>query len=174
LCSGWTVHQVLAHRVATAKMSPARFFAKFAAAGFNFSKFNDKNVADESAGGPASTLAEFRSLLSATSSPPGPGDTWLGEAIVHGEDIRRPLGIRHTYPGSSVLQAIEFYAKSNAIIGGKKRVAGLTLTATDTDWSQGSGPVVEGPALALLLAVTGRDIGLTELAGPGLDMLRSR
>jgi len=28
----------------------------------------------------------------------GPRTSWLGEAFVHGEDIRRPLGIPRTYP----------------------------------------------------------------------------
>jgi len=77
------------------------------------------------------TLAEFRLLQKATTSPPAPGDSWLGEAIVHGEDIRRPLRIRHEYPLPTVIQALEFYSRSNALIGGKKRIAGLTLKATD-------------------------------------------
>ncbi len=174
LCSKWTVHEVLAHQVATAKMTPPKFFGKFAAAGFNFSKMADKDVAAETAGGPEATLAEFRSVQASTSSPPGPKDSWLGESIVHAEDIRRPLGIRRDYPLPWVTRAIDFYAKSNAIVGGKNRVAGLTLKATDIDWSRGTGPVVEGPALALLLATTGRTMALDELSGPGLDVLTSR
>jgi len=48
------------------------------------------------------------------------------------------------------------------------------LTATDTDWSHGSGPEVSGPALSLLLAVAGRRPALDDLSGPGLDLLRGR
>ncbi|MDX6302226.1 MAG: hypothetical protein QOF53_3440, partial [Nocardioidaceae bacterium] len=36
----------------------------------------------------------------ALESAGGPEATWLGEAFVHGEDIRRPLGIHHAYPSS--------------------------------------------------------------------------
>jgi uncharacterized protein (TIGR03083 family) len=174
LCDEWTVHQVLAHLLSAAKQNPAKFFGQFAAAGFKFDKFAAKNVAMESAGGPAATLAAFRSAQNRTSAPPGPKDTWLGEAIVHGEDIRRPLGIKHEYPMSAITRAIDFYASSNAIIGGKTRVAGLTLKATDADYTRGSGPVVEGPALALALAATGRAAALEELSGPGVDTLRAR
>ena len=93
---------------------------------------------------------------------------------MHAEDIRRPLGIRHTYPVDAMRQVTEFYAGSNVLIGGKRRVEGVTLQATDTDWSHGSGPVVEGPALALMLATTGRTAALADLRGPGLETLRSR
>jgi len=174
LCSRWTVHQVLAHMVGTAKMTPAKFVARFAAAGFNFDRFADKEIATQSAGGPAATLAEFRSVRNRTSAPPGPRATWLGEVFVHAEDIRRPLGIAHRYPTAEVVRVIRLYAGSNAIIGGKKRVFGLTLRATDADLSLGSGPVVEGPALALLLATAGRRAALPELTGPGVTVLRGR
>jgi hypothetical protein len=105
---------------------------------------------------------------------PGPKLSWLGEALVHAEDIRRPLGIAHEYPVASVTAVTEFYASSNVLIGGKNRVAGLTLRATDTEWSHGSGPEVSGPARALMLATTGRASALDELGGPGLETLRAR
>lgn len=174
LCSEWTVHDVLAHLLALSRMTPPKFFVKFAGAGFDFNKFTGKEVVRQGAGGPAATLAAFSADQGRTSSPPGPKETWLGENLVHGEDIRRPLGIRRAYPVDEVARAIRFYAGSNAIIGGKRRVAGLTLKATDTDFSVGDGPIVEGPAMALLLAASGRGVALDELSGPGLDELRSR
>lgn len=173
-CSEWNVHEVLAHLLSAAKMTPPKFFGKFASAGFNFDKFAGKEVRKESAGGPAATLAEFRSVSDRTSSPPGPKDTWLGESFVHSEDIRRPLGISHDYPLPEVAQTIAFYAKSNAIIGGRDRVAGLTLKADDIDFSVGSGPLVTGPAMSLLLAASGRKAALDDLSGPGVDLLRGR
>lgn len=174
LCSEWNIHQVLAHQLSAAKMTPPKFFGKFAAAGFNFNKFAAKQVAVESVEGPAATLAAFRAAEPRETAPPGPKDTWLGEAFVHGEDIRRPLGITRAYPLPEVARAIALYAKSNAIIGGKTRVAGLTLKATDTNFSVGSGPLVEGPAISLLLAASGRKSALDELSGPGVEALRER
>jgi len=174
LCSEWNVHEVLAHQVSAAKMTPPKFFAKLAAAGFNFNKYAAKQVATESAGGPAATLAAFRAVEPRETAPPGPKDTWLGEAFVHGEDIRRPLGITRSYPLPQVTRAIALYARSNVIIHGKTRVAGLTLKATDTDFSVGSGPLVQGPAISLLLATSGRKSALDDLSGPGVETLRQR
>jgi uncharacterized protein (TIGR03083 family) len=174
LCTDWTVHDVLAHQLSAAKMTPPRFFIRFAGAGFNFNRFAAKQVAIEGAGGPAATLAAFRAAEPRETAPPGPKETWLGEAFVHGEDIRRPLGITRSYPLAEVSRALAFYASSDPIIGGKTRVAGLTLKATDTDFSVGEGPLVEGPAISLLLAASGRTSALDELSGPGVDTLRER
>jgi uncharacterized protein (TIGR03083 family) len=174
LCSEWNVHQVLAHLLSAAKMTPPKFFTRFAAARFNFDRFAAKQVAVESVGGPAATLEAFRAAEPRETAPPGPKETWLGEAFVHGEDIRRPLGITHVYPLPEVARAVALYARSNTIIGGKTRVAGVTLNATDMELTLGSGPFVEGPAISLLLAASGRKSALDELSGPGVRLLRRR
>jgi uncharacterized protein (TIGR03083 family) len=174
MCAGWTVHDVLAHMLATAKMTPPQFFLGFAGTGFNFNKFADKNIKREGAGGPNATLNAFRAAQNSTNAPPGPKDTWLGETFVHSEDIRRPLSIKHDYPLPFVTRVITLYARSNALIGGKSRVAGLTLRATDNDFTMGSGPLVEGPAVALMLATAGRKNALSDLTGDGVQTLTER
>jgi uncharacterized protein (TIGR03083 family) len=174
LCADWTVAQVLAHQLATAMMTPPAFLGNMIAAGFNFNAFAAKQVSRRGAGGPTATLEAFRAATDRTSSPPGPKVTWIGEAFVHGEDIRRPLGIPGRYPLDQVATVIAFYAGSNALIGGKRRVAGLTLRATDADIAVGDGPEVSGPAVSLMLATAGRGVALDDLAGPGLDTLRGR
>jgi hypothetical protein len=58
--------------------------------------------------------------------------------------------------------------------GGKQRLNGLTLTATDADFSIGNGSLVKGPAVALLLAASGRSAALDELSGPGASQLINR
>jgi uncharacterized protein (TIGR03083 family) len=158
----------------TETTTPGKFFAGFAGAGFSFEKMTHKAVAEASAGGPEPTLAAFRANADSKKSPPGPVDSWLGETLIHSEDIRRPLGIAHTYPTDAVVRTLDFYKNSNLIVGAKKRIAGLTLRATDADWSTGSGPAVEGPAMSLLLAMTGRKQALDELSGDGVETLRSR
>ena len=51
----------------------------------------------------------------------------------------------------------------------------LDLGATQIEYSaHGSGPLVEGPAVALMLATTGRRAALADLHGPGVETLRSR
>jgi uncharacterized protein (TIGR03083 family) len=168
------VADVLAHLLSAAKMTPPRFAIRFAGAGFDFNKFTAQQVAIEGGDGPAATLTAFRAAEPRETAPPGPKATWLGEAFVHGEDIRRPLGIRREYPLAQVTRALAFYAGSNTVIGGKNRVAGLTLQPSDVDFSIGTGPTVRGPAIALLLAATGRKSALDELSGAGLPTLADR
>lgn len=50
----------------------------------------------------------------------------------------------------------------------------MTLRATDTSWSHGTGPEAAGRAIDLLLAMTGRVAGLDQLAGGGVELLRAR
>jgi len=160
--------------VATASTTPATFVSRFARSGFRFDTFVARDVARETAGSPSDTLDRFRSRRTATTHPPGPLEDMLGECIVHGEDIRRPLGITHDYPVETVTRVADFYKRSNLLLGAKRRIAGLTLRATDANWSTGTGPEVAGPALSLVLVMAGRTAGLSELSGPGLDTLRTR
>ncbi|MEA3076770.1 MAG: hypothetical protein QOF60_1678 [Actinomycetota bacterium] len=174
LCANWTVTQALGHMTATAKLTPAKFLANLAKAGFSFEKMAATEIAAETAGGPAATLQRFNSVLSATDHPPGPPTTWLGETIVHAEDIRRPLGIKREYPTAAAVRVADFYKGSNLLIGAKKRIAGLALRATDADWSNGTGAEVSGPIVSLVLAMTGRAAALDDLTGEGVSTLRSR
>ena len=68
----------------------------------------------------------------------------------------------------------DFYKGSNLLIGSKNRIAGLTLRATDADWTHGAGPEVSGPVLSLVMAMTGRKAAIDDLAGEGVATLRSR
>ena len=174
LCTGWTVRDVVAHMTATARMTPAAFFPKFAGVGFNFEKLQARGIRDNLGPSPAETLRHFQNVTSNTSGPPGPPQTLAGEVVVHSEDIRRPLGIKHEYPIDLVVELADFFKKSNLIIGSRNRIAGLSLRATDSDWKHGGGPEMEGPTVSLLLAMTGRKAALDELSGPGVEVLRNR
>lgn len=174
LCGRWTVRDVLAHMTATAKITPASFFPKMAMSGFSLARLQDKDISVEKGSSPADTLARFEAVTASVKGPPGPADTMLGETIVHAEDIRRGLGITHDYPTAALSQAADFYRRSNLIIGAKRRIAGLTLRATDTDWLRGDGPEVSGPLLALLMAMTGRKPAVSQLSGDGVQTLQAR
>ena len=174
LCPDWTVQDVLAHMTSTAHITPLAFLLGLAGSGFNFEKFSRKGIERWRGDSPAQALQSFRDVQDSRKHPPGPSTTWLGEAIVHAEDIRRPLGIRHDYPSDAVRQVLDFYKGSNALIGTKRRIDGVTLSATDADWTHGSGPDARGPMLSLLLAGTGRKMALDDLTGEGVAVLRSR
>jgi hypothetical protein len=74
----------------------------------------------------------------------------------------------------NVLAVADFYKSSNALIGSKNRIDGVTLIATDADWRTGTGPEATGPAIALVMAMTGRKIPLDDLTGDGVDLLSDR
>ena len=142
MCTGWSVRDVVAHLTASAKISVPGFFIKMAGSGFSFTRMQTKDIAVERGASTAETLERFRGQITSTTHPPGPTDTWLGEAVIHGADIRRPLGIAQSTPTDAAVRVAEFYKGSNLVVGAKKRIDGLQLTATDADWSTGSGPAV--------------------------------
>jgi uncharacterized protein (TIGR03083 family) len=98
----------------------------------------------------------------------------VGEVVIHGQDIRRPLGLAHTYQPEALTLVGDFVIRGNLLLGGKRRATGLTLVATDVDWTRGSGPEVRGPLTSIILALTGRKAGLADLSGDGLPMLTGR
>lgn len=174
LCSEWSVREALAHMTGTATTTPVSFVTGLAAARFRFGDFLRAGIERNLGASPAETLAKFRAQQHSTKSPPGPKVSWLGEAVIHAEDIRRPLGISHTYDVEGLRQVADFYKGSNTLIGAKNRIAGLQLQASDTDWTHGSGDLVEGPLLDLVLAMTGRAAACANLSGPGVATLAGR
>ncbi|HLI74792.1 MAG TPA: maleylpyruvate isomerase family mycothiol-dependent enzyme [Acidimicrobiales bacterium] len=174
LATEWTVRDVLAHMTATAKITPGSFFPKLLASGFSLGRMQTKDIAAARGATPMDTLTAFEAVQTSVKHPPGPADTMLGETLIHAEDIRRPLGIRHDYPVEAAVRVADFYKNSNLIIGAKRRITGLSLRATDTDWSHGQGPEVSGPIMALVMAMTGRKAVLGELSGDGVPALRDR
>lgn len=164
LCAGWDVHDVLAHLVDDAKTTRMGFVVRFAAARFDFDRFNNAGVVRERRDDPRDTLAAFRAASHRTTSAPVPLETRLVETFVHGEDIRRPLGLHRAYPIEHVITALRFQLRTTvAMGGGKERAAGLCLVATDADLKIGDGQEVRGTALTLLLAMSGR-LTLQEIA----------
>jgi uncharacterized protein (TIGR03083 family) len=174
LCAGWTVRDVLAHMTMTAKMTPGRFVGKLASSGFRFNAMTAKGVQDERGVTAADTLAEFKAQLDRTTAPPGPLDAMVAEIVIHSQDIRRPLGIAHTFQPEALTVVGDFVTKGNLLLGGKRRSTGLALTATDVDWHHGTGPAVTGPLPSIILALTGRRAGLSDLNGDGLATLTGR
>lgn len=172
LCGEWTVHDVVAHLVDTARTTRLGFVVGLTRARFNFDRHNARGVERHRGASPQETLERLAQVTSRKSTPPAPLDSRLVEGVVHGEDIRRPLGLTHTYPPEAVIRSLRLQARTPASFGGAKElVARVQLTAADADLAIGDGPRVSGPALSLLLAVSGRRVALDDLDGPGLAVL---
>lgn len=172
LCPGWTVHDVLSHLVDTAKTGKPAFVWSMVRSGGDFDRANERGVRRCKRDDPEQTLASFRQVSELRRTPPAHPATRLVEAIVHGEDIRRPLGLRGDYPTAAVHEALAYQLRTPASFGGsRERATGCRLIDIDTGVSWGDGLEVRGKAVDLLLAATGRGIAPESLEGPGAQRI---
>jgi uncharacterized protein (TIGR03083 family) len=174
LCGTWTVQIAAGHIVAGAEQTRTNFMRRMAATGFRFNTMIDRDARRFGALAPTEIVDRLRATTTTTNGPPAPVITMLGEVVVHGEDIRRPLGQSGATNPEAIAACLEMYSKAGFPVGGKRRIAGLRLVADDVDWSHGDGPEVAGGGLSLLLAMTGRPAGLQGLSGEGVASLRDR
>jgi uncharacterized protein (TIGR03083 family) len=173
-CKGWTVRDVAGHLIASTEQSPAVFFSRLAKAGFSFNKMVAADAKRCGSGDPSNLVALMRAGALRRNHPPGPLTAMLGEAVVHGEDLRRPLGVSREIPEETLVTVANFYKGSNLLIGAKRRISGLRLEATDASWTNGDGPEVSGPLVSLVLAMTGRRGAYADLSGGGVATLAAR
>jgi uncharacterized protein (TIGR03083 family) len=176
LCGEWTVKQVAAHLLAAVSGSDLPVLRTMVRSGFRLHRANAQ-LAVEVARRPAADLAAG---LRANADNPfraplvgHPGQ--LTDLQVHGQDMRRPLGLPHGLYLDRVRVSLDFLTGGRAYgFTPKRRLAGLRFEATDLDWQWGAGPVLAGPAEALMMAMTGRRVVLGELDGPGVRALAAR
>ncbi len=174
LCAGLSVREVLAHLASAAGLTPLRWMAGVVRCRFDFDKQVAVRLAERLGTTPADTLENFRRVVTSTTKPPLPVVAMLGETIVHGEDIRRPLGIRRDHPIETVTLLAEYYRGTDMVVVAKGRIGGLRLVATDGPFTTGDGPLVSGSTVALIMAMTGRTAYLDDLEGDGVALLRDR
>jgi uncharacterized protein (TIGR03083 family) len=174
LCDRFTVREVLAHLTAGASLNTVRWMAGVIRCRFDFDRQVAMRLAEHMGATAADTLARFRRVTTSTTKPPLPVVAMLGETIVHGEDIRRPLGIERDYPVTTLTAVANYYQGSDLPVLAKERVHGLQLTATDGPFTAGAGPRVSGTTLALVMAMAGRAPYCDELDGDGVVTLRER
>jgi uncharacterized protein (TIGR03083 family) len=177
LCAGWTVRHLAAHLTQPMLLS----FARFAVTAMRYRGDTDKTVDHFTRrlarNSPTRLTAMLREHAADEVNPPRVGPMGpFAETCVHLRDFARPLGLTADVPIEHWRILLD-YLKSPAAapaLTPPGRLQGLTLTATDTDWSAGSGPEVRGPIEALAMAATGRPAALADLEGPGRHTLESR
>ncbi|MGW0161169.1 maleylpyruvate isomerase family mycothiol-dependent enzyme [Mycobacterium sp. NPDC003323] len=158
LCDGWTVHDVVAHLIDVAESTRTGFAVDMVRAGFDFDRQNERGIARAKAACTEDTLDRLRRAAGRTTTPIAPLDTRIVEEVVHGEDIRRVLGITRVYPPEALARSISQQVRTSTRFGGAKElVAGTRLRATDIDFTIGDGREIRGTAIELLMAVSGRN-----------------
>ena len=143
-------------------------------AGFNADRHNARRLAQYLGETPEQTAQYFRSSVGSTVAPTKDYPAWLGEVIVHGQDIARPLGIDLAPDPAAVHEVARYFVAKDFAVNSRTLVKGLTLSATDADFGAGQGPLVRGPLLDLVMVMAGRASFLDGLDGDGVSELRSR
>lgn len=174
LCGEWTVEEVVAHLTAGASIGQFRWLRSVLGARFNFDRHNSRRLAEHLGADPAQTLARFRAVITSTTAPSGPTTAWLGEVVVHAQDIRRPLGLPRQPSISATTEVARFFAGRNFTVPGRNNIEGLRLEASDGPFVAGTGPTVIGTTIALTMAMAGRADYCTDLSGPGVPILHGR
>jgi uncharacterized protein (TIGR03083 family) len=174
LCDGWRVRDVVAHVVAYDTFAPSIGW-HFLRASFSVDRLNLRTA---DAWGKRS-IDELLARLRANLIPGGITRLigWpvaLQEAVVHHQDVRRPLRRMREIPSERVVAVLDCLIDPPFLAALPKRAMGLRLEATDIGWHWGDGPVVTGTGEAIMLALAGRASVLDELSGSGVSKLQAR
>jgi len=165
LCTAWTVENVAAH-LAWAPAAGLREMAPAALrAGFRINQMNADAALRWSSRGRPAILDQLRRNIQNDAKPLGvPPVAALSDAVVHGLDVRVPLGLRRDLDPEAFALIANWTVNSRwpmtIPIGGnvRKRLQGIRLVATDVDWAWGEGEEVHEPADKILLRLNGRSV----------------
>jgi len=163
LCAQWRVRDVAAHVIAYLDRSRVEFTGTLAAHRFNVNRLNSADVQTYS----ACRLECLVDAMRDGATPRGVGSGFgsriaLVECMIHQQDVRRALNLPRTIPADRLCAALEF-AKIAPLIRGGRHTRGISLIATDLDWSCGRGPEVRGPGEALLMTMARRPSARADL-----------
>jgi uncharacterized protein (TIGR03083 family) len=166
LCVGWRVRDVAAHvTLIPIPPSPGSLLVDFAKARGNYSRFNTMASQRRAARTPTQIVQDLRTSAESRSVPRlvNPANV-MWDILVHAQDIAIPLRINFlTPPDAGAAAASRIWdLRWPFSFGAKRRLSLFTLTATDANWTMGTGPEIAGPISAILLLLTGR----TEAATP--------
>ncbi|MDO5712166.1 MAG: maleylpyruvate isomerase family mycothiol-dependent enzyme [Micrococcales bacterium] len=174
LCGQWDVEQVVAHLTAAASLNQWEWLHSMIGARFRPDVHNQRRLAEHRGRTPAETLNRFRAVIGSTTAPSGHTPAYLGEVLVHAQDIRWPLRLAGTPSVEALTPVADFFAERDFTVASRTYVAGLQLQADDGPFATGAGPLVTGSTLALVMGMAGRAPYLDQLDGPGVPILRSR
>lgn len=181
LCGAWTVRVAAAHLLMPLVTPLRGFLVSTLRARGDFNLANDRQsraIAARMSTG--EIVAGLRAQAGNRFHPPTFGhEAPITELVVHGQDIRRPLGLPVSFGPDALRPALDMLVSPKALRGFVPRrvrsvLTGLRIEADDVEWAHGDGPLLRGPGASLAYALTGRTASLGELTGPGVDLLRGR
>ena len=163
-----------AYLTAAASLNQWQWLRSMLAARFRPDVHNQRRLAEHCGSTPAETLDRFRAVITSTTAPSSHTPAYLGEVVVHAQDIRQPLGLVRTPSVDALTPVADFFARRDFTVASRTHVTDLQLRADDGPFATGTGPLVTGSTLALVMSMAGRVSYVAELDGPGVPTLRSR
>jgi uncharacterized protein (TIGR03083 family) len=174
LCAGWRVRDVAAHLISYEEHGNADLLRHFVSARLRPGRLNDVARREYDSCTPQELVAFLRAHLQprGVTAARG-GGVGLVDALIHHQDMRRPLGMPRAIPAERLRYALPF-AVTAPPLRGLWHARGVRLVADDVGWARGSGPEARGDAEAVLMVLAGRRGVAAELTGPGAAVLRRR
>ncbi|WP_243858096.1 maleylpyruvate isomerase family mycothiol-dependent enzyme [Mycobacterium sp. DL440] len=178
LCAEWTNHEVLAHLV-IGLSSGIGVFGRQILRRRGFDPANTAMAAMLAARhAPDELLHDFRRY---TVHPAGTGRYFprrllTGDHVTHELDILYALGREPQIPAEVLVAVLNTQVRlPNPFVPAYRNSRGLSLVATDADWTHGNdGPLVEGRAAELVSVLGSRPAMLPRLTGGGVGLLSER
>ena len=174
LCTDWRIRDVAAHVLLVGEPpSPGSLLADAVHARGNFHRVNTLAARRRAHRSPRQLVVDLREHAGSRKVPVVSNyRNVLFDVMVHAQDIAIPLGLDLPMPPPAGAAAATRVWTMGWPFWAKRRLRGVRLTATDVDWSAGSGADVRGPIRAILLLLTGRTAAATAmLTGAGADRL---
>jgi uncharacterized protein (TIGR03083 family) len=172
-CRGWRIRDVAGHLALVPTITTWDMIAVAPRARFNPHRINTLLAIRHGSRSSDEIVAEIRQnagerrtakLLDSRNA--------LFDVIVHSQDIALPLHRHFPVPVEFSRAGLQRVWAMGWPFNAQRRLAGRTVRATDTDWTVGTGPEVAGPAVSLLLLLTGRTAAVKDtLHGPGVATL---
>ena len=146
LCAGWRVRDVAGHVISSPQMT---WRATAALVPGLLGGYNATIARDGRRRGcvpVGEILAQFDRWASVRRGPVTTTHVEpLLDALVHTQDILRPLGIDHHMPADAAAIAADRCRVLASFLGSRHLLRRVRLVATDAPWDRGRGPCVRGP-----------------------------
>jgi uncharacterized protein (TIGR03083 family) len=166
LCAGWRVREVLAHTTMPFRMGAGGFLWEMLRSGGRFNPMADRVARRDAARMPADELVRvLRDNAAHPWSPPGGGAVGaLSHEVIHGLDSTVALGLDRRVPADRLRLVLAAMRPRTVGYFGVD-LTGVQLSATDLDWTWGTGAPLRGLGQDLLLVVCGRRLPAGHLEG---------
>src|SRR5215813_11151231 len=111
LCGEWDVEQVVAHLTAAASLNQWQWLRSMLGARFRPDVHNQRRLVEHCGSTPDETLDRFRAVITSTTAPSWHTPAYLGEVVVHAQDIRQPLGLVRAPSVDATTPVADFFAR---------------------------------------------------------------